>query len=194
MAFTVTDFIKEAQDGARPTLFIAYLDWPTGIPGLGAEARAPFLIKATSIPGMTVGMIEVPFFGRKIKIAGDRTFEDWSTTIINDEEFLVRSRIEAWNEAINGVLSNSPSIQTPLGYRGRARLIQFSQRGVPIRQYVFENIWPSSVASIDLSWESNDALEEFEVTWTYDYWRNGAGASSAFGSIGDNLGRSIRDI
>lgn len=190
MAFTVTDFIKEAQDGARPTLFAAILSWPDGVPTFGASSRAPFLIKATTIPAMTLGKIEVPFMGRKINIAGDRTFADWSTTVINDEEYLVRSRIEAWNDAINGVRSNSPNFNQPLAYRANARIIQFNQRGVPVRTYNFENLWPMEVGTIDLSWESNDTIEEFEVTWAYDYFT----ATGPTGNIGDSLGKKVLDF
>lgn len=189
MAFTVTDFIKEAQDGARPTLFAAYITWPAEVPDFGANLRAPFLIKATAIPSMTLGKIEVPFMGRKINIAGDRTFDDWSTTIINDEDYLVRARIEAWNNAINGVRSNAPSFGSPLSYRTNARVIQFNQRGLPIRTYKFENIWPQTVAQIDLSWESNDTIEEFEVTWAYDYFT----AVGPTGEIGSDVGQRIAD-
>lgn len=189
MAFTVTDFIKEAQDGARPTLFAAYINWPDGVPTLGADIRAPFLIKATSIPGMTLGKIEVPFMGRKINIAGDRTFDDWSTTVINDEEYLVRARVEAWNDAINGVRSNTPKFSGPLGYRANAKVVQFNQFGVPTRAYSFENIWPMTIAPIDLSWESNDTIEEFEVTWSYDYFT----ALGATGEVGTDIGQRILD-
>ena len=190
MAFTVTDFIKEAQDGARPTLFAAYINWPQGVPALGANVRAPFLIKATSVPAMTLGKIEVPFMGRKINIAGDRTFADWTTTVINDEEYLVRARVEAWNNAINGVRSNAPAFDQPLAYRATANVIQFNQRGVPVRTYKFENIWPMEVATIDLSWESNDTIEEFEVTWAYDYFT----AAGPTGEIGTDLGKRIQDF
>ena len=110
MAFKVTDFINEAQDGARPSLFLAQINFPVSVPGgIEARDRSRFLIKSTSIPASTLGMIELRFMGRKIKLAGDRTFEDWSTTIINDEKFSVRSAIEAWSDSINGLQSNTPT-------------------------------------------------------------------------------------
>ena len=118
MAFKVTDFINEAQDGARPSLFLAQVNFPITVPG-GIEARdkSRFLIKATSIPASTLGIIELPFMGRKIKLAGDRTFEDWSTTVINDEKFTIRAAIEAWSNSINGLQSNAPTFNTSIGYR-----------------------------------------------------------------------------
>lgn len=187
MAFSVTDFISKAQDGARPTLFVATINWPASVAAFGAAERAPFLIKATSIPEMTLGVIEVPFMGRTVKVAGDRTFSEWNTTIINDDQFIVRSGIENWNNAINGLKSNAPSVPTPLEYRTTAQVIQFTSRGVPVRTYNFENIWPQTVGSIDLSWESTDTIEEFEVTWAYDYFSS----TSPIGDIGTSIGDLI---
>lgn len=188
MAFSVTDFISKAQDGARPTLFVVTINWPISVPGAaGAAERAPFLIKATSIPEMTLGVIPVPFMGRVINVAGDRTFAEWNTTVINDDQFIVRNGIESWNNAINGLKSNAPTFPTPLEYRTSAQVIQFNSRGVPIKTYNFENLWPTTVGSIDLSWESTDTIEEFEVTWTYDYFSS----TSVLGDIGTAVGDLI---
>lgn len=187
MAFSVTDFISKAQDGARPTLFVATINWPAGVANFGAAERAPFLIKATSIPEMTLGVIEVPFMGRTIKVAGDRTFSEWNTTVINDDQFIVRKGIENWNNAINGLKSNAPNFGAPLGYRTSAQVIQFNSRGVPIGTYNFENLWPQTVGSIDLSWESTDTIEEFEVTWAYDYFSS----VSPVAEIGAEIGELI---
>lgn len=186
MAFSVTDFIQKAQNGARPTLFAAQIFWPATLPDLPAASRAPFLIKATQVPEMTLGQIEVPFMGRKIKVAGDRTFSDWSTTVINDESYIVRNGIERWNNAINGLQSNAPSpvFAAPLDYRASANIIQFNRSGVPIRRYTIENLWPMTVGSIDLSWESTDTIEEFEVTWAFDYFTS----TSEIGNIGQEIG------
>ena len=193
MAFKVTDFINEAQDGARPSLFLAQVNFPVTVPG-GIEARdkSRFLIKATAIPASTLGIIELPFMGRKIKLAGDRTFEDWSTTIINDEKFSVRSAIEAWSDSINGLQSNSPTFNTSVGYRTTGLVTQYSARGNPIRTYTFHNIWPSSVAGLDLAWDGTDTIEEFECTWTYDYYTVKPGADGVQINVGSDLGLSIR--
>ena len=197
MAFKVTDFINEAQDGARPALFLANVNFPKDVSG-GTDAgqKSRFLIKATAIPASTLGIIELPFMGRKIKIAGDRTFEDWSTTVINDEKFTIRAAIEAWSDAINGLQSNAPSFTRGAsgtsGYRSTGSVTQYSARGNAIRTYTFQNIWPSSVASMDLGWESTDAIEEFEVTWTYDWYTVKPGDDGVQINIGDIVGNSIR--
>lgn len=186
MAFSVTDFIQASGDGARPTLFAVTINWPDGVSAAGANVTAPLLIKSTTIPQMNLGQIEVPFMGRTVKVAGDRTFDDWETTIINDQGYLVRSRLEAWNNAINGMRSNAQSLP-PLGYRSTANVIQFDRSGIPIRTYNMVNIWPQTIDSIDLDWESTDTIEEFSVTWAYDYFT----ASGPTGSIGQDLGERI---
>lgn len=187
MAFSVADFISKAQDGARPTLFVATINWPIAVPALGAAERVPFLVKATSIPEMTLGVIEVPFMGRVVKVAGDRTFSEWNTTVINDDQYVVRAGIENWNNAINGLKSNGPNFDTPLDYRTSAQITQFNGRGVPIRVYNFENLWPQTVGSIDLAWDSTDTIEEFEVTWAYD-WFTSTGPT---GDVGTDIGDLI---
>ena len=193
MAFKVTDFINEAQDGARPSLFLAQINFPVSVPGgIEARDRSRFLIKSTSIPASTLGMIELPFMGRKIKLAGDRTFEDWSTTIINDEKFSVRSAIEAWSDSINGLQSNSPTFNTSVGYRTTGLVTQYSARGNPIRTYTFHNIWPSALAAIELAWETESTIEEFECTWTYDYYTVKPGDDGIQIEAGSEIGLSIR--
>ena len=192
MAFKVTDFINQAQDGARPSLFLAQVNFPSDIVG-GSDAgeKSRFLIKSTSIPSSTLGIIELPFMGRKIKIAGDRTFEDWSTTVINDEKFTVRAAIEKWSDGINGLQSNAPTFSKSIGYRTSSIVTQFSARGNPIRTYTFHNVWPSTVASMELGWETTDAIEEFEVTWTYDYYTVTQGSDGVKIDIGVDIGKSI---
>ena len=193
MAFKVTDFINEAQDGARPSLFLAQVNFPVTVPG-GTEARdkSRFLIKATAIPGSTLGIIELPFMGRKIKLAGDRTFEDWSTTIINDEKFSVRAAIEAWSDSINGLQSNTPTFSQSIGYRTTGQVVQYSARGNQIRTYTFHNIWPSALAAIELAWETESTIEEFECTWTYDYYTVKPGDDGIQIEAGSEIGLSIR--
>ena len=193
MAFKVTDFINEAQDGARPSLFLAQINFPVSVPGgIEARDRSRFLLKSTSIPASTLGMIELPYMGRKIKLAGDRTFEDWSTTIINDEKFSVRAAIEAWSDSINGLQSNTPSFNQSIGYRTTGLVTQYSARGNPIRTYTFHNIWPSALAAIELAWETESTIEEFECTWTYDYYTVKPGDDGIQIEAGSDIGLSIR--
>ena len=198
MAFKVTNLINESMQGTKPSLFMASIQFPPGVSGgENASSTSRFLIKATSLPASTLGMIEMPFMGRKIKIAGDRTFEDWETTIINDERMLMRSAIEKWSDGINGLQSNSTIFRDLSEYRRTARVTQLSVHGTPIRTYEFHNIWPQTIAALEVAWETVDTMSEFSVTWTYDYFTaaNGTdGIQEGLQSLANELGTSIRDL
>lgn len=155
--------------GARPSLFQIIVTNP--IDGV-ADLKMPIMAKAASLPASNLGTIEVPYFGRMIKIRGDRTFEDWTVTVINDEDFVVRNSLESWMNAINNHEANlqttgSPS---PASYKSQAQITQFAKTGNPIRVYNFNGIWPSSLSTIDMSWETNNTIEEFTVTFQYDWF------------------------
>ncbi len=165
MAFNINEIRANLQfDGARPSLFEVFVNNPVSNVG---DAKFRFMAKATSIPESTLGMIEVPYFGRKIKVAGVRQYADWQITIINDEDFAVRRALEAWHGAINSSESN---LRTNPGYRSTATVNQYGKDGNVVRTYTMENCWPISIGAIDLAWDNGDAIEEFPVTWSYDYW------------------------
>ena len=196
MAFKVTDIVNESMDGARASLFMAEIRFPAGVAG-GADASriSRFLIKSAALPASTLGIIELPFMGRKIKIAGDRTFEDWETTIINDEQMDVRTAIEGWSDAINGFQSNKPSFANSMDYRTSATITQLSTRGIPIRTYKFHEVWPSAIAAIDVAWETTDTIEEFSCTWTYDFFTASNGADGVNAPVlGGDIGETLRQV
>ena len=167
--------------GARPALFQVIFNNPVNAAG---DVKVPFMCKAAQIPASTVGTIEVPYFGRKIKIAGDRTFAEWTVTIVNDEDFLIRNSMEEWMQSINSHLGNIRKFgaASPSLCKESADVTQFSKTGVPIREYKFNGIFPTEVSTIDLDWNSTDAIEEFTVTFQYDYWE----VSGATGNAGGN--------
>jgi len=162
--FNVNNFKQQLKgEGARNTLFDISINWPGGeLPNI------EFLCKAASLPASTIGMIEVPYFGRKIKVAGDRTFADWTTTIINLEDFLLRDELVAW---MNGINSHVGNVKTDASYKDAVATVnQYAKDGSFVKQYVMVNIWPSEIAAIDVDWNSTDTIEDFTVTWHYDYW------------------------
>lgn len=168
MPFNINNFksaLEKVSEGARNTLFDVAISWANGtIPNL------EFTCKAASLPASTIGMIEVPYFGRKIKVAGDRTFADWTTTIINLEDFGVRDQLETWMSGINSHVGN---VRTDTIYKSAsARVTQYSKEGAEIKTYYIENIWPAEIAAIDVDWNSTDTIEDFTVTWHYDWWIN----------------------
>ena len=179
--------------GARPNLFECSIpSFPSGITGAGqlwnkaAQKDFRFLCKAAQLPASTVAEIPVPFRGRILKVAGDRTFEPWTVTIINDEDFNLRSAFEGWMNSIND-LSHATGITNPSSYmtnafvvqlgRGKARNAkthpQNNKNQQVLRSYKFTGIFPTEVGAIDLSYDSTDTIEEFTVTFQVQDFRIG---------------------
>ena len=166
----INDFkAKLAGGGARANQFKVTMPFP-GYAQVGGEIEElAFLCRATSLPGMQVPSFGVPFRGRNIKIAGDRTFEDWSVTIINDSEFSARSSLEAWQQDIQeldsgvGMASNDYLLS-------RAFVEQLGKDDAVLARYEFFNMYPKNIAAIELNYETVDALEEFTVDFTYSHW------------------------
>lgn len=182
MAFNINDIKSELRyGGASAALFQVRVTFPGGLTltaggasSTRAEQKIGFMCKSAQIPQQSVGIVNVPYFGRQLKVAGNRTFEDWNVTIINDEDFLIRATLEEWNKSINsheGNLRSNGATSNPNSYKGIAEVWQYSKSegNLPIRKYVFNGIFPSTVDSIDLSWDSED-IQDFSVTFTYDYW------------------------
>ena len=173
MSFSLNDFKNNFQGGARPNLFACTLTAPDGSGILNktdGERAFSWMAQTASIPGTTVGVIEVPYMGRTWKIPGNRTFEEWSTTVVNDEDFALRTMLESWDDNILGRASNIRNHDSYQNIEGNLRVVQLDRKGSPIREYVFHGAWPSAIGAIELGWESNDALETFDVTWTYSWW------------------------
>ena len=175
MAFNINLFAGALKfGGARPSLFQVNITNPANA---AADIQVPLLVRAAQIPAATLGINDVPYFGRQLRIAGNRTFADWTVTIINDEDFLVRDGMERWSNAINGLESNlrSPGLATTAQYKTNATVTQFGKIGNPIGTYNFVGIYPVEVAAFDVDWGTNDQIEEFGVTFAYDYWQAGQG-------------------
>ena len=185
---TLTNFKSRlATGGARPNLFEVNIT--TGEENSywneTAQEDFQFLCKATSMPTQTIGSVDVPFRGRILKVAGDRTFEPWSVTVINDESFNIRKSFEKWSQAINNLATGVGEVN-PGAYMGRGQIRQLSRSATVagatggtatfdsgdqkvVHEYQVEDIWPSEIGSIDLSYESSDAIEEFTVTFQVQY-------------------------
>jgi|TARA_R110000787_G_scaffold113188_3_gene222338 hypothetical protein len=175
MAFNIQEIRSQlVLGGARASLFQVQISNPAN--GAG-DIKVPFMVKAAQIPASTTGVIEVPYFGRKIKVAGDRTFAEWTVTIINDEDFLIRNAMEQWSNSINSHAGNIREFgsASPLLYKSNAQITQFSKTGVPIREYTFNGMFPTEVSAIEMAWETTDAIEEFTVTFQYDFWEVSGG-------------------
>ena len=161
--------------GARPNLFECELFFPDeAIPNGNTRDevtdKARFLVKAANIPASTVGVIEVPYRGRSLKIAGDRTFEPWTITVLNDKGFALRSKFEEWSTKIQALHQNLQEPRVIAEYQSDALVRQYDRQGSVVRSYKFVGIWPSTISAIDLAWDSNDTPEEYTVEFQVQYW------------------------
>jgi hypothetical protein len=147
-----------------------------------ASQKLTFTCKGAQLPGGDIASIEVPYFGRTVKLPGNRTFAEWTTTVINDEDFQVHNALESWMDAINSHVGNlregglvggrdGAGGAFASGITSNAIVRHYAKDGSIIKEVEIVNAWPSSLAPIDLSWDANDTLEEFSCTWQYDYWQ-----------------------
>jgi hypothetical protein len=186
MAFNVNQFRQQLTgDGARPNLFEVRLNFPSYVQGRStATVKSSFMVKTAQLPGSTLGSVPVNYFGREVKVAGNRTFADWTVTIINDEDFVIRNAMESWIRGINDNETNLRRALTSQQYASDAQVFQYSKAGgSPIKSYKFVGMFPIDLSPIELDWGSNDTIEEFSVTFQYQYWlandREVAGGASA---------------
>ena len=178
--------------GARPNLFEVNIELPDGVIGQ-ADYRddVRFMVKAAEIPAANIGNIPVPFRGRVLPVAGDRTFDPWTVTVINDSKFNIRDAMEQWSNKINDLQFDVGDI-SPSNYQTKAEVFQLSRGGKTtsasstggetinvLRTYNFEGIYPSVVSSIPLDYGATDSIEEFQVTFNYLFWTVGNGLPAA---------------
>ena len=175
----ITDFrARMTGGGARSNLFEVEITFPGGleISESLVSDKVPFLVKAAEIPASNLGNIPVPYRGRVLPIAGDRTFDPWTVTVINDTDFLIRDAMEKWSNSINDIQTAQGTIN-PEDYQTSARVFQKSREGAgpgdtekDLRIYKFEGIYPNVVSSIPLDFGATDQIEEFQVTFNYLFY------------------------
>lgn len=166
----VDDFkSKLVGGGARPNLFKCTLNFPAYAGG-DVELTS-FLVKTAQLPGSVVGQVIVPFRGRQLKIAGDRTFEPWTVNIINDTDFQVRNAMERWMNGINAHSANT-GLVNPTDYQADLLVEQLDRDGSVLKSYNFRGCFPTAVSPIDLSYEATDVIEEFAVEFQIQYWES----------------------
>jgi hypothetical protein len=201
-----------AGGGARPNLFeVSIPNLPTAAVEAGAEWDAEtskafrFLCKTAALPASNISPIDIPFRGRILKVAGDRTFDPWTITIINDENFKIRTALELWMNGISK-LDNNTGATTPNEYMTNASVYQLG-RGKeaessknyessgnapldPLRIYTFFGIFPTNIGAIDLSYDSSDTIEEYTVEFQVQYWS--AGSDQDTGGANDQTNTQVK--
>lgn len=187
MSFDISKFREALGGGARANLFRVTV---SGVTSTDSANLFSITCKSASLPASTMGLIEVPFnAGRRYKLAGERTFAEWTTTVINTEDYKVRAELEDWQKGIVYTNFDSPTVGNRDLYTGTGtdrlndvanKLLrtpsvlveQLDDNGEAIvnGKFKLHHCWPSDISTIDLSYDNVDAIEEFSVTWTYDYF------------------------
>jgi hypothetical protein len=155
--------------GARANQFKVTLPFP-GYASVGGETSdLAFLCSATALPGQTVGQVAIPFRGRVLNIAGDRTFEPWTITVLNDTDFKLYRAFERWMNGINNMTDNE-GIANPADYQVDGFIDHLDRNGSTLKSYTYRGLFPTALGNIDLNYATNDAIEEFSVTFNYQYF------------------------
>jgi hypothetical protein len=201
MAFrTISQFKGQlAGGGVRPNLFEVELNFPNGagqtLGFMSNEAtpsaenavidnttsiasKVPFMVKAANLPASNITPVEVPFRGRILKVAGERTFDTWTVTVLNDADFQIRTSVEQWMNGISRLTNGSGEVD-PSMYTADALVKQLDRNGDTLRLYNFVGLFPTNVSEIALSMDTTDTIEEFTVEFQVLYWTVGAGDSSS---------------
>ncbi len=173
-SFNVQEFRSQMTgDGARPNLFNCELPFLGNLLGTAA-IKYNFMCRAAQLPGSTVNQVPVNYFGRELKFAGNRTFTEWTVTIINDEDFVIRNAFELWMNRLNSHVSNlrSSNFVSPSQYQQDGLVTQFGKADDVLKIYKFIGLFPIDISPIELDWGANDAIEEYAVTFAYQWWES----------------------
>ena len=205
----VSSFLSQIGQGVKPNMFNVDINFPSGLSNIlvtqegGSAAQTELtalMCKSAALPGSNLGVIEVPFRGRTVKIAGDRTFDTWTATFFNDKDFKIRALFERWANEINLHEANTSGRFKPGngtdGYMANLLVTQLekdgSESGSSLRTYKLHHCFPTNISSIDLAYDSNDQIEEFTVEWQYSFFT--AQPSSGESSIPASNSTSVSQL
>jgi hypothetical protein len=158
--------------GARANRFEVLVNFPAFAAGADTIRKTPFLCSSAQLPGSTLGVIEQPFRGRVLKLAGDRVFDEWEVTFVNDTDFDIRNAFERWHNGINGYNSNT-GLTVPDEYMVEVTVYQLDSNDNRIKEYTLKLAWPTVVAPIEVGQDQTDQIELFSVTFAYSDVNNG---------------------
>jgi len=167
--------------GARPNQFRVELTFPSYVTlGVIAGARAQFLCKAAQLPGSTVENLSVLYRGRPVNFAGERTFQPWQISIYNDTTFGIRNSLEQWQSGIQNY-NGTNGRTNPTDYQVDLTVHQLDRNGASIKSYKFHDAYPTNISAVGLDYEQQNAIEMFDVEFTYNFFTSNTGATSGFG-------------
>lgn len=165
MSLSIADFRAQLPgQGSRPSLFYVRITNPIDP---SADNLVEFRCKASELPAEQLGVVQVGYKGRKIKVADPAQYGSWTVTILNDEDFLIRDQLETWKNAINGRVTN---VMANYGYTSVGVVTQQDKQGNDIRSYRMHNIWPSNVSGMRRDWDNLNRIDEYQVTFELDYF------------------------
>jgi len=168
--------------GARPNQFYVQLTFPTFVTlGPVAGQRAQFLCKAAQLPASTIENIGLLYKGRPVNFAGERTFQPWTVTIYNDTSFGIRNALEQWQSGIQNYDTTDGRVN-PVDYQVDLAVYQLDRSGAIIKTYQFIDAFPTSISAIGLDYEQQNAIEQFDVEFQYNYFTSDTGAQAGFGA------------
>jgi hypothetical protein len=160
-----------AGGGARANQFRVIMNTPTGIATGLQTTTTSFLVRTASLPGQTITEIPINFRGRQLFLAGDRTFETWSTTVFNDTDFMIRNALERWMNGIND-LAEATGLSNVRDYTADLIVEQLNRDDQVIKTYVLRNCWPTAIGAIELNMDTVSEIETFDITWRYTTFEN----------------------
>ena len=184
---SIHDFSSKFKGGVRANLFKCTITPPNR---QGIEEMFEFHCKGTSLPASVIGNIDVPFRGRQLKVPGDRTFADWTVTVFNDTDMYIRGVFEEWMARMQDHWSNRADPE--FNPYGQATVTQLRRDGTAIRTYTITSMYPTEVAAIDVAWDSNDAVEEYAVTFAVNHWVAGPGTVTTASGSNPKFGIEVR--
>lgn len=173
---SINDFISNFRGGARPNRFRVQITWP-GLVG-APDVRDEIVVSAAGHPASVVGIVPAAYQGRQIPIPGDRTFEDWTITVVNDKSFSHRNAFERWSNLINSHEGNIQGADSFRNLVGTLDVVQLDRDDSVLKTYKLFNAWPNNIAQIDLGYDQNDVLEQYTVTFSYSHWGSPTSAAT----------------
>ena len=199
----VSTFLQTINQGIKPNMFSVDINFPGGSDFTNGDKQLTnILCKSAALPGSNLGVIEVPFRGRSVKIAGDRTFDTWTATFFADSNMEIRGLFEDWANSINSHEGNTAERFLPnqgtTGYMADLFVSQLEKDdqvgGSVIRTYQLHHCFPTNVSAIDLAYDSNDQVSEFTVEWQYSFFTAGVGDVGKATGTKLSTGASTRDV
>lgn len=180
MSFNIEQFKSRGLvlGGARPTLFEVIITTPFADPYFNDKQR--FLVKASTIPPSMIDAIDVGYFGRKVKYAGDRLYPNWAVTVLNDEDYGLRKPFERWHAMMNSAVPNL-QFAPGTGYKMDALVRHFGKAGNLLQTYKIVGMFPTEIQDMGLDWDSTNQIQQFNVQFAYDYWVPAEGNSVELG-------------